>query len=73
LHSITVTHCTEIYCKSRTITGRSDNDNFLHREIIYEIPRGSSTILVTKVLKPPGDLVRSNQGITLLTVPYNGT
>jgi len=53
---------------SITITGRSDNDNFLHREIIYETPRGSSIIPVTKVHKPPRDSVRSNQSITLLTV-----
>jgi hypothetical protein len=68
------------YCNSqhrntfmnRKISGRSDNDNFLHWKIIYETPQGSSTIPVTKVHKPPGYLVRSNQIITLLTVPYTG-
>lgn len=72
LHSITITHCTEAYCMSRTLTGRSDNDNFLHREIIYKTPQGSSIVSDTKVHKPPGDLVRSNKQLQYLTLEHEG-
>lgn len=67
-HPRTRLHCTRLLlltaqkyiCMSRTITTKRDNYNFLHREIIYEAPRGCSTSPVTKVHKPPGDLVRSS-------------